>query len=201
MRTTSLAVAVAAAALLSGCSGQGGDSTPPAPSSVTPSPSPSATDPGTASGQPTQQAASGGPAACRSADLGVTLTADEGGGGMNKTQYELAFTNKGSAECVLQGFPGVSFVTGDNGTQVGAPATRQADGSSSAVTLQPGANASSHLTITNASVYDPAECGPTDVRGLRIYPPGETAALFVATQNKACSAADKSTASVGPVRS
>ncbi|MET9225713.1 DUF4232 domain-containing protein [Lentzea sp. NPDC003310] len=197
MRTFSLIAAVSAAALLGGCAGQSGS---PAPSPTT-SPAPSAADPGSAAAQPTQQAAAGGPSACRSADLGLALTADEGGGGMNKMQYKLAFTNKGAAPCTLQGFPGVSFVTGDNGTQVGAPATRKDEAAPAAVTLQPGVGAVSDVTITNVGVYDPAECGPADVRGLRIYPPGETAAMFLPTEQKACSAADKSTASVGPVHS
>ncbi|MFD9701790.1 DUF4232 domain-containing protein [Lentzea sp. NPDC059081] len=200
MRATALATATALTALLAGCSGQSGTASP-APSSPAPSSAANTPAPGTTSETPAPQPAPSGPAACRSADLGLGLTADEGGGGMNKMRYALTFTNKGSAPCTLQGFPGVSFVTGDNGTQVGAPATKAEDGASAAVTIQPGASAASQLTITNAGVYDPAQCGPADVRGLRIYPPGETAAMFVAKEQQACSAADKSLMSVGPVKS
>ncbi|MEU7476402.1 DUF4232 domain-containing protein [Lentzea sp. NPDC042327] len=194
MRTIAFATLTATAALLAGCTGQSGGSAEPAPT-TSGTPSPDAPAP-----QTTRQAVSTGPAACRSADLGLALNPDQGGGGMNKMRYLLAFTNKGAAACTLQGFPGVSFVTGDTGTQVGAPATREG-AEPAAVTLQPGASASSLVTIANAGVYDPAECAPTDVRGLRIYPPGETAALFVPKEQQACSAADKATMSVGPVQS
>ncbi|HEX7303565.1 DUF4232 domain-containing protein [Lentzea sp.] len=201
-RTTAVAAAVAAAALLGGCAGQNGGTASPAPSSsiVAPPSSSTATAPAPADTQAAQQTPTGGPAACRSADLGLGLTAEEGGGGMNKMRYVLTFTNKGSAGCTLFGFPGVSFVTGDSGTQVGAPATKES-GSPASVTIPAGGSASSHLTITNAGVYDPAECAPTDVRGLRVYPPGETAALFLPKEQQACSSADKSLLSVGPVQS
>ncbi|MCS7481220.1 DUF4232 domain-containing protein [Umezawaea endophytica] len=199
MSTTSkITFAAVAVALLSACTSQGqGGGTPSgsAPSvparSQTPSP--------VASAAPESPAAASGPAACASADLAVALTPDQGGGGMNQTRLVLAFTNRGAVECALQGSPGVSFVTGDGGTQVGAPATREADGGP-AVTLLPGASATSTLAITNADVFDPAECAPADVRGLRVYPPGETAAVFVEQQRKACSAPEKSTMVVGPVQ-
>ena len=198
-RSTALSAAIAAAALLAGCGGQTGGSAEPAPTASTaPSQDTSATN--SAAPQTTRQAVATGPAACRSADLGLALNPDQGGGGMNKTHYRLAFTNKGSAACTLQGFPGVSFVTGDSGTQVGAPATREG-AETAAVTVQPGAAAASLLTITNTGVHDPAQCSPTDVRGLRIYPPGETAALFLPKEQQACAAADKSLMSVGPVQS
>ncbi|MFD5826101.1 DUF4232 domain-containing protein [Lentzea sp. NPDC060358] len=200
-RTTAVAAAVAAAALLGGCAGQSGGTASPAPSaSSSASTAPSPVAPDTQAAQQTPQNTASGPAACKSADLGLGLTPEEGGGGMNKSRYLLAFTNKGAAPCTLFGFPGVSFVTGDSGTQVGAPATKE-DGTPASVTLAPGASASSHLTITNAGVYDPAQCAPADVRGLRIYPPGETAAMFLPKEQQACSAADRSLLSVGPVQS
>jgi len=194
----SLATLAAAVALLSACTSQGGGTPSGSPASVsarsrTPAPSP------VASAAPEAPAAASGPAACKSADLAAALTPDQGGGGMNQNRLVLAFTNRGAVECVLQGSPGVSFVTGDGGTQVGAPATRESDGGP-AVTLLPGASATSTLAITNADVFDPAECAPADVRGLRVYPPGETAAMFVERQQKACSAPEKSTMVVGPVR-
>jgi hypothetical protein len=36
--------------------------------------------------------------------------------------------------------------------------------------------------------YDPADCAPVPVRGLRVYPPGDTASLFVPLEGTACSA-------------
>jgi hypothetical protein len=34
--------------------------------------------------------------------------------------------------------------------------------------------------------YDAAVCRPTPVRGLRVYPPGDTAALFVPAEGTGC---------------
>jgi Protein of unknown function (DUF4232) len=47
------------------------------------------------------------------------------------------------------------------------------------VTLAPGALASAPLDIVDAAAVPTSECKPVPVRGLRIYPPGQTAALFL----------------------
>jgi hypothetical protein len=119
---------------------------------------------------------------------------------MQKSDATFTFTNKGSRACTLEGFPGVSFVTGDNGTQVGAPARRN-EMTPKPVTLEPGAGAATLLLITNPDAYDQVECAPTDVRGLRIYPPGETAALFLEGTTRTCAGEPQgnSLLSVGPV--
>jgi len=90
--------------------------------------------------------------------------------------------NVGSAACALYGYPGVSWVAGADGHQVGAAAVRQADptgGAEKTVTLAPGAVASAPLDIVDAAVFSPSTCKPVPVRGLRVYPPGEKAALFL----------------------
>ena len=101
---------------------------------------------------------------------------------MSHDYVGLQFRNAGPAACTLYGYPGVSWVAGADGHQVGAAATRQADNSGPAeraVTLAPGALASAPLDIVNASALPPAQCKPVPVRGLRVYPPGERAALFL----------------------
>jgi hypothetical protein len=101
---------------------------------------------------------------------------------MSQNHIGLQFRNVGSSACTLYGYPGVSWVAGADGHQVGAPAVRQPDISGSAeqtVTLAPGALASAPLDIVDASVIPPSQCKPVPVRGLRVYPPGETAALFL----------------------
>ena len=47
------------------------------------------------------------------------------------------------------------------------------------MTLAPGALASAPLDLVDAAVFSPSECKPVPVRGLRVYPPGEKAALFL----------------------
>jgi hypothetical protein len=112
------------------------------------------------------------------------LQASLGGGagaGMSQNHTGLQFRNTGSSTCTLYGFPGVSWVRGSAGTQTGAAATRQTDpnGTEKVVTLAPGALASAPLDIVDAAVIPPSEGKPVAVRGLRIYPPGQQAALFL----------------------
>jgi hypothetical protein len=89
----------------------------------------------------------------------------------------LTFTNTGSALCTLQGFPGVSAVIA-NGVQLGQPATRETVTSTPLVSLEPGQT--TQATFTYVSPYI-ACTSPTLALGLRVYPPNQTAALFVAT--------------------
>jgi hypothetical protein len=114
---------------------------------------------------------------CKANELKVT-EGQGNGGAAGSTYPAVQFTNTGSRTCVLQGFPGVSYVTGDSGQQVGGAASR--DGSIGAgVKLKPGAMASSVVKMAETGNYDPAQCKPVAVRGLRIYAPDDTAALFL----------------------
>jgi hypothetical protein len=123
---------------------------------------------------------------CKSSELSVAPGPDGGGGGMQKSDATLQFTNTGSRTCTMQGFPGVSFVTGDDGQQVGLPAAREG-GTTAAVTLAPGASTTDWLLITSPDPYPAETCKPVDVKGLRIYPPGETAAMFLPREDRTCS--------------
>ena len=53
------------------------------------------------------------------------------------------------------------------------------------MTLAPGALASAPLGIVDAAVFSPSQCKPVPVRGLRVYPPGEKAALFLSLPTQA----------------
>jgi hypothetical protein len=131
-------------------------------------------------GASTSVAASGTPA-CTSADLKVSLGGGAGAG-MSQNHIGLQLRNAGSSACTVYGYPGVSWVAGADGHQVGAAAQRQSDNGGSAeqtVTLAPGALASAPLDIVDAAVIPPSECKPVPVLGLRVYPPGETDALFL----------------------
>jgi hypothetical protein len=111
-----------------------------------------------------------------------------GGDAAAGTVYRfLRFTNTSGRTCTIQGFPGVSYVAGENGTQVG-PAAERVEAKGPPVTLKPGAVASVTLGMTNVQNFEPATCHPTSVRGLRVYPPNETASLFVPTSGTGCAA-------------
>jgi Protein of unknown function (DUF4232) len=123
---------------------------------------------------------SGGTPACTSAHLQASLGGGAGAG-MSQNHTGLQLRNTGTSACTIYGYPGVSWVRGASGIQTGAGATRQADpnGTEKTVTLAPGGLASAPLDIVDAAVIPPSECKPVAVRGLRIYPPGQQAALFL----------------------
>jgi Domain of unknown function (DUF4232) len=124
---------------------------------------------------------------------------------MSQNHTGLQLRNIGSSACTLYGYPGVSWVAGTDGHQVGAAAVRQPDptgGAEKTVTLAPGTLASAPLDIVDAAVFSSSQCKPVPVRGLRVYPPGEKAALFLsmptpAGGNGECSNATDSDLSVG----
>lgn len=93
---------------------------------------------------------------------------------------ELMLTNNGTQPCALKGYPGVSLVTGNDGTQLGAPAEMDTNGPERQwLTIKPAESLISALDIAQAANYDKKECQPEKADGFRIYPPGETESLFV----------------------
>ncbi|MBV8931406.1 MAG: DUF4232 domain-containing protein [Kutzneria sp.] len=119
----------------------------------------------------------GGASKCKAAGLRLDLKPTDGG--MGKASQLMVFTNVSKYSCTIAGFPGVSYVTGDNGSQVGAPA--QHNGTETPqVTLAPGQAASSRIDMQEVeAVPQGTDCRPTALRGLRVYPPDDTAAMFV----------------------
>ena len=126
-----------------------------------------------------------GPDRCHSNVLALSLGNSEGAAG---TVYQaVRFTNTSGRTCTLQGFPGVSYVTGDNGAQVGAAAVHH-NSKGAAVRVAPGAVASVAVGMVNVRNFDASTCKPTPVRGLRVYPPNETASLFLPISGTGCAA-------------
>lgn len=116
------------------------------------------------------------PKQCTTSELNISTGTQQGAAG--SVLIDLNFTNAGSTDCTLYGFPGVSFVGMDNGTQIGAPAVREGD-AFPAVTLGPGENTIAALKISRAENYDSDACSLQPVDGLRVYPPGETASAYL----------------------
>jgi hypothetical protein len=132
--------------------------------------------------QPSQPA---GPGKGECASASLRLSIGRLGAAAGHFYQSVQLTNTGSTQCVITAFPGVSYVTGNNGAQVGQPAQRNgAPGSQ--VTLAPGAMASAQLEMTDVSVFDASACQPTSVRGLRVYPPDNTASLYVDDPGTGC---------------
>ncbi|HKN98297.1 MAG TPA: DUF4232 domain-containing protein [Pseudonocardiaceae bacterium] len=108
----------------------------------------------------------------------LSLAFGPGDAGMNQQERVLRFTNRGRATCAIVGFPGVSYVTGDDGRQVGQAAVRTGR-IGAQVDLAPGASAYTIVHSVDPGVFDPAQCKPVAVRGLRVYAPDDTAAMFI----------------------
>jgi hypothetical protein len=104
-------------------------------------------------------------------------------------------TNGSTAPCVIEGFPGVSLVTGTQGQQLGAPAKRTA-GTPTAITLAPGAKVSAPLQLAQAANFP--DCGVTPAMGFRIYLPDDTAAQFSPQTQQGCSNAGVVLMEIGP---
>jgi hypothetical protein len=151
----------------------------PAPA-LSPEPASPATD-APAPASPAQPA--GNPERCTTAELTGSLGPGEGAAG--SVYRTLLLTNAGGRACELTGFPGVSYVTGDGGQQVG-PAAAMSGERGGPVRLAAGASAGAELKLVNVANFDAAACRPTPVRGLRVYPPGDTAALFVPAEGTGC---------------
>jgi hypothetical protein len=196
----------AAAATAAGCGSSGGTT---APQSSAPSSAASSGGAGTGAapgsstpaGAPSSRSsATGGLAACSTSALSVSLASDQGTGAAGSTDVPINFTNTSGAACTLYGYPGVSFVTGPGGSQIGAPATRAPNVSSVSVTVAAHATAHAWLQVAEAGNYPAATCHPVTANWLKVYPPGNTAAAYIGHSFSACSSAKVTILSVMPVR-
>ncbi|WJY00959.1 DUF4232 domain-containing protein [Curtobacterium sp. 458] len=192
-RVLSVAVGLIAVGVLAGCAG-GGAATPSATATatetVTATPTPSSTPSSSASGSSGTGSSSGGVARCAASSLSLTEQPGSGGAA-GSTIIHLAFTNTGSSTCTLQGWPGVSFVGGGDGQQIGAAASLDRSSPHPTVTLRPGQVAVAPLKIGQAGNYSAADCSPVTPDGYRVYPPGSKTSLFLKDEGRqACRSSD-----------
>lgn len=186
--------------VLAGCGGgsSGGDGSPPVhittppvdtgtPTPPSSTPTPTATVTITSTPAPTVKQ-------CRSSHLQLSLGASQGAAG--STYQAVVLTNTGHKTCTLFGYPGVSFVDA-GGTQLGSSAS-QSSGTKKTITLAAGGAANATLRQPNPGNFDPSACNATTADRLRVFPPGETAALFVHDAVKVCTTSAGRTA-VTPV--
>jgi hypothetical protein len=185
-RLSSLTWPAALAALAScGLAACGTTPAPGATHTVTVQAGPASSTPAGAS-TPTTPAsqAPAGPARCLASNLQGSLGTSQGAAGTIYT--DVVLTNTGAASCTLYGYPGVSFVTAQGGSEVGAPANRNPVSPAALVTLTPGGKANFLLGLTDVGVYSAAQCQPTNVSWLRIYPPGDYGSLYVQYSTQTC---------------
>lgn len=192
--------ACTAALLLAACASSQPQSQPttPAPTGSGPA-SPSASSaPPTMSATPSATTpattAAAGPALCKSAGLSAATDAS-GGGAAGSVYMKLILTNTGTEPCILRGFPGVSLAADAGSGPIGAPADRDESTPAADILLAPGQAGWAQLRYTHAENY--SDCSLVDAAGYRIYPPEDTASLFLAQPTKACSNADIKLLTIG----
>jgi hypothetical protein len=125
---------------------------------------------------------------CATSALKAAVNTAKPGAAAGSIYYPLDLTNISGSTCTVFGYPGVSFVTGPSGTLIGRAATRNPVKPAATVTLAPGQVAHATLQVAQAGNYDPAQCKPVTAHWLRIFPPDQTAPLFVSFTTTACSA-------------
>lgn len=181
---------------------------PSAPSSTSTSSTPSApmsSSPASSTGSvtsPSSGSSSSATAQGRCATGSLAASVRHVGAAAGSTYYTIALRNTGKSSCTLVGYPGVSLVRGANGTQVGAAAARQPGGSAGTVQVPAGGSTTFSVRVAEAGNYPAAQCRPTTTRGLRIYPPGNKDALFLARSGiTGCANSASDLLTVGPVGS
>jgi hypothetical protein len=195
-RLAAVPLLAGACTLLAACGSTPAPGTAAPTTTVTVQASASATTSAAAAVTTTSPAAPSGPAGCLAAGLSAQLGVSQGTAG---TIYQvIVLTNTSSATCTLYGYPGVSFVTGVGGTQVGKPASKNPVVPTALVTLAPGGQADTLLAVHDAGAI--AGCTITTVNWLRIYPPGDYGSIYVQYNTQACANPAISIMSVSPVR-
>jgi hypothetical protein len=138
-----------------------------------------------------------GPPSCLTTALTASL--GPGNGAAGSSYYPIEFTNVSGTTCSLYGYPGVSFVA-TSGAQVGAAAAEDPTYPRLLVTLTPGSTVHAELRITDAQNYPPSTCIPASIHRLKVFPPGQTSALYINLSAMACSSTSVQILSVQTVQ-
>ena len=181
VRGTAAALVVLAAVAGCSSSSSSSSSTPASPQS-SPSAAPSSAPPSAPATSLSPAVA--GPPPCATSGLNVTLGASNGAAG--SVFQTIVFTNTSGATCTLLGYPGVSLVSAPPYTQIGLAAQRSSTTPVTTVTLASGATASAVLRVVDALNFGSATCSPTKAAFLRIYPPNQTAPVYLADASEVC---------------
>lgn len=189
-RISAAAALLCTGALAAACGSTSSNSSasPPAspaasPAAATPSSAPSTIAAPTPTAPPSTPSAP----ACSPADLSAVVNTSPGGAAAGSIYYPLNFTNTSKSSCYLYGYPGVSFVTGPSGSQIGEPASRNPAVAPSTVILPPGGTAHVTIQVVDALNYSKSDCQPVTAHWLKVFPPGQFSALYVKFSALTCS--------------
>lgn len=182
-RAAAAAALASGVALLAAC---GSTASPSSGGTATKTVTTTASPPASTTPSSPSSSAPAGPAACVTSALSASL--GQGNGAAGSTIIPLEFRNTSSSSCTLFGYPGVSFVTGPGGSQIGNSASEDSATPRQSVTLAAGATAHALLQVAVAQNYPPSRCHLAKAHWLRIFPPGETAPLYLKFNSDTCTA-------------
>jgi hypothetical protein len=134
---------------------------------------------------------------CTTAQLGVKFL-NKPNGAAGTIYYPIQFTNKGTHACTLRGYPGVSAVT-SSGAQIGKPASRSGNPVTT-VTIAPKKSASSMVGFAHTANVPASKCKPVSAKGLKVFPPNQTASVTIKRTFSACSSTSVTYLTVLPVK-
>ncbi|HEY6310929.1 MAG TPA: DUF4232 domain-containing protein [Streptosporangiaceae bacterium] len=184
--TARAAAALICLAAAAACSSSSSPSATSSSSASASSPAATGSASGTPASAPSQSVSPAvvGPQACPNGSLQLKLGLAQGyAGGV----YEVIdFTNTSGTTCTLFGYPGVSLVSGPPYAQIGLAAKRSGTAPVKQITLAPGATANALLQVVDALNFPTATCSPAKATDLRIYPPNQTAAVFLPSDSQGC---------------
>jgi Protein of unknown function (DUF4232) len=183
-RVLAAAAVLACSAALAACGASSAPGAAPA-ATATPTVSAGTASPASSPTATTAQAESVPP--CATSALKVTVATVPGGAAAGSSYYPIQFANVSGASCTLYGYPGVSFVTAQGGSQIGPAATRNPATAQQLVTLAPGQTVHAELQVVDAANYPPADCGAVTAHWLKVYPPNQTAPAYVGFTAQTCS--------------
>jgi Domain of unknown function (DUF4232) len=143
---------------------------------------------GSSGGSTMQPAAPAAGSQCPTSSLRVTVARLAGGGAAGTDYVPLDFTNVSGHSCQMYGFPGVSWVTGHPGSQIGDAASRATTYGSQTVTLAPGGKAHAWLGIADAGNFPPSTCHEVTAHWMKVFPPDQYSALYASFTAQVCSA-------------
>lgn len=127
-------------------------------------------------------------AGCDSSVLSAHVDLAQGGAAAGSIYVPIDFTNTSGNACTMEGYPGVSFVRGPSGGQLGNAATRNPAAPPAMVTLAPGGVAHAILQVAQAGDYSQSACTPVTAHWLKIFPPNQVTAIYAHYDTQACSA-------------
>src|SRR5215472_3175403 len=149
----------------------------------------------TSARHPSRAHGANGTAQCAASKLRISLSTGSGPGtrvsaGRGRsggaTISTLEFTNVSGTACALSGYPAVAAY-GAAGAQIGNAAGRDTSVAARRIVLAPGATA--HAAVVASVSAD--SCRPMAATGLRVVPPGQSAARYIRYAMPACAVAGR----------